>query len=417
MDADFIPGRHSSESLTVAIIDQDPSYRADINRYYEQSEDLVSVIFQGETLIDLYEYLGNHTVDILLINVEATNADPAWYRNLLNYNTQKIILVAEQLHIVRETELIHENVDLIYKYTPMGTYTQKMLSFTPIGQDKDIFTSVNAAAKEHTDKKISLFYSPKGGVGTTTIAVNTAAQLTLKDKNVLLVDFALFGHVSVAFNLPQGTKGLSDVVTYLEQGRQDDEELDEVLRQSIETVSLQGKKLSVLSAGSPLKMAALSLDHTDRIMEALQRLDYDMIVVDSSTDLSERNISLMSNATDLFFVLTTDVAANWSMLSSVDIIRKLHRPLQNRYLIINAYHDSIGFPISEMESMLSMKVSAVIPHKYEQVQGYANRGIVMAEKPALKINKHYRSIANLIEPMFEKKEVAKRNGLRKGVLA
>lgn len=89
MDADFIPGRHSSESLTVAIIDQDPSYRADINRYYEQSEDLVSVIFQGETLIDLYEYLGNHTVDILLINVEATNADPAWYRNLLNYNTQK----------------------------------------------------------------------------------------------------------------------------------------------------------------------------------------------------------------------------------------------------------------------------------------------------------------------------------------
>lgn len=41
----------------------------------------------------------------------------------------------------------------------------------------------------------------------------------------------------------------------------------------------------------------------------------------------------------------------------------------------------------------------------------------MAEKPALKINKHYRSIANLIEPMFEKKEVAKRNGLRKGVLA
>jgi len=43
------------------------------------------------------------------------------------------------------------------------------------------------------------------------------------------------------------------------------------------------------------------------------------------------------------FFMTTDVSANWSMISTVDILRKLNRPMQNRYLIINAYHDASVF--------------------------------------------------------------------------
>src|SRR5699024_12293826 len=79
-----------------------------------------------------------------------------------------------------------------------------------------------------------------------------------------------------------------------------------------------------------------------------------------------------------------------------------------------AYHDSIGFPVSEMESMLSMKVSTVIPYKYQQIQGYANRGLIMAERPLLKLNKYYRSVAHLIEPIFSKSELARHKGLKKG---
>lgn len=416
MDANFIPGK-SEQKLRVAVIDSNRDYKEDLINYYENSDDIIKVAFTTETLEELFKYLTENEIDVVLLNENKIDAEQAWYRELINQDVAKVIIITENLSFLNETELIHDNVDLLYKYTPMGSYTQKILSFTPQGKKRDIFTQVNPFIKEQTDQKIALFYSPKGGVGTTTIAVNTASQLTMKDKKVLLVDFAIYGHVSIAFNLPQQSGGLGGIISYIEQGRRDKAELKDVTRSAIETVTLQGKKLDILSSASPLKMSSLTLDQTDAIMKVLNELDYDVIVIDTSTDLSERNVSLMSLATDMFFIMTTDVAANWSMISSVDILRKLNRPMQNRYLIINAYHDAIGFPISEMESMLSMKVSVVIPHKYQQVQGYANRGIIMAEKPLLKLNKNYRSVAHLIEPIFSKSELARNNGVKKGVFA
>lgn len=416
MDANFIPGK-SEQKLRVAVIDSNRDYKEDLINYYENSDDIIKVAFTTETLEELFKYLTENEIDVVLLNENKIDAEQAWYRELINQDVAKVIIITENLSFLNETELIHDNVDLLYKYTPMGSYTQKILSFTPQGKKRDIFTQVNPFIKEQTDQKIALFYSPKGGVGTTTIAVNTASQLTMKDQKVLLVDFAIYGHVSIAFNLPQQSGGLGGIISYIEQGRRDKAELKDVTRSAIETVTLQGKKLDILSSASPLKMSSLTLDQTDAIMKVLNELDYDVIVIDTSTDLSERNVSLMSLATDMFFIMTTDVAANWSMISSVDILRKLNRPMQNRYLIINAYHDAIGFPISEMESMLSMKVSVVIPHKYQQVQGYANRGIIMAEKPLLKLNKNYRSVAHLIEPIFSKSELARNNGVKKGVFA
>ena len=417
MDANFIPGSGQKENkLKIAIIDPSEEYKNDLKKYYQDSDDIIEVTFTSDSLDTLYTYLSSNDIDIVLLNEKVIDSTQPWYTNLMNLDVAKVIMITEDLNVLNESRLIHENVDLLYKYTPVGTYTQRILSFTTEGKKKDIFTQVNPIIKEQTDQKIALFYSPKGGVGTTTITTNTAAQLTLKEKKVLLVDFAIFGHVSITFNLPQKSRGLADVISYIEQGRREEPELKDIIRSSIQTVNMQGKKLDVLSAASPLKMSSLTLEQTDVIMSILTKLEYDVIIIDSSTDLSERNISLMSAATDMFFVMTTDVAANWSMISSVDILRKLNRPMQNRYLLINAYHDSIGFPVSEMESMLSMKVSTVIPYKYQQIQGYANRGLIMAERPLLKLNKYYRSVAHLIEPIFSKSELARHKGLKKGVV-
>lgn len=416
MDPNFIPGKNK-QKLRVAVVDPSKSYQKDLVNYYDASDDIIEVIFTAVTIDSLIYYLADHEIDVVLLNEQLIDEEQAWYQKLNKYDIAKIIIVTERLSHFSETQLIQDHVDILYKYTPIRTYTQRILSFTPQGRQKDIFTQVNPVIKEQTEQKIALFYSPKGGSGTTTIAINTAAQLALKDKKVLLVDFAIYGHVSVAFNLPQDTKGLGNIISYLEQGRRDQTRLKEVTRTAIEKVNMRGKELDVLAAASPLKMSSLSLDQTDMIMEILQELDYDTIIIDTSTDVSERNISLMSTATDVLFITTTDVAASWSMISSVDLLRRLNRPTQNRYLIINAYHDAIGFPIAEMESMLSMKVSAVVPYKYTQVQGYANRGIIMAERPLLKLNRNYRSIAHLIEPIFSTSELVRHHGVKRGVFA
>ncbi|RSL30826.1 ParA family protein [Salibacterium salarium] len=417
MDIDFIPGKSQQQLVKVVIADDEKVYMNDISSYYEQSEDVLQVVQMVERFDDLKLYILNHSVDIVIVNESLIPNEMEWGQLLKDGDLVKLVVITDNLQIMNEKELKDERIDLLYKYTPIGTYTSKLLSFPVKGKDKDIFTQVNPASKDDTTQKSILFYSPKGGVGTTTLTVNVGSQLAIKGKKVLLVDFAVFGHISVAFSLPQRSKGLSDIISFIEQGRDNVDELKEVMNEAVQTVSVHGKEIDILSAGPPLKMSSLTLEQTDYIMKAIYMMEYDHIIFDTSSELSEKNISLLNASTDLVFVMTTDVSANWSLLSSVDVIRRLNNPLQNRYLVINGYHESIGFPVREVEEMLSMQVSAIVPYKYDQVQGFANRGTIMAEKPYLKLNKHYRSIANLIDPIFSQSEVAKRNGLKKGVLA
>jgi len=417
MDPSFIPGS-DQQSLKVAVIDNSQTFKQDIEKYYEENvNENIKVVFTSNHLEQLYDFLNSHEVDVVLLNENNINPNEAWYAELMDKDIAKVIIITENLRFLSETELIHKNVDILYKYTPMGVYTQRILAFVPKGRRKEVFTHINPTVKEQTEKKIALYYSPKGGVGTTTIAVNTASQLSLKGKKVLLVDFAVYGHIATIFDLPQTVKGLANIISVLEQGSANKDKLKEVARNTIETVSIRGSELDILSAASPVKMSSLSLEETDAILSAIVELDYDAIVIDTSTDLSERNISLMSVATDLLFILTPDVVANWSMISSLEVIQRLNKPAQNRYLIINAYYDAIGFPISEIETLLSMEVSALIPYKFQQIQGYSNRGVILAERPLLKLNKYYKSVAHLIDPIFSKKEIAKNNGLKRGVFA
>lgn len=416
MDPNFIPGK-DQQKLKIAIIDPNEIYMNDIKTYYKNNQDEyhIEVVFTTNQLEEFYNLLNTHEIDVVLINEHYTDEDETWLGQLMDKNIAKIILITENLRYLSETELIHKNIDILYKYTPMGVYTQKILSFVPKGRRRDIFTQINPIVKEQAEKKIALFYSPKGGVGTTTIAVNTASQLSLKGKKVLLIDFAVYGHVSTIFDLPQSGKGLANIISVLEQGSANKEKLTEIMYNTIESVSIRGSELDILTAASPIKMSSLTLEETDTILNAILELNYDVIVIDTSTDLSERNISLMSAATDLLFILTPDVVAHWSMISALDVIQRLNKPVQNRYLIINGFHDAIGFPIQEIESLLSMEVSALIPYQYQQIQGYSNRGVLLTDRPLLKINKYYKSIAHLIEPIFSKKERAKNNGLKRGV--
>ena len=70
------------------------------------------------------------------------------------------------------------------------------------------------------DGQIIAVFSPKGGVGRTTIAVNMAiAAATELGKSVLLMDGSFqFGDVGVLLNLNPKNKSIADLVPELEAG-------------------------------------------------------------------------------------------------------------------------------------------------------------------------------------------------------
>src|SRR5206468_3420372 len=85
-----------------------------------------------------------------------------------------------------------------------------------------------ASAADSEPGQIVAVYSPKGGVGRTTVAVNLAiAASTELGRKVVLVDGSFqFGDVGVLLNLNPKNKSIADLVPELEQAGHEVESID-----------------------------------------------------------------------------------------------------------------------------------------------------------------------------------------------
>ena len=79
-------------------------------------------------------------------------------------------------------------------------------------------TTFNAAPGVSTQGKIIMYYSPKGGTGCTTLAVNTAVALCNEDRVVIMDANLQFGDVAMFFN-QQGKNTILDLIPRADQLR------------------------------------------------------------------------------------------------------------------------------------------------------------------------------------------------------
>ena len=125
--------------------------------------------------------------------------------------------------------------------------------------------------------KIVTVYSPKGGTGCTTVAVNLALALNSEDTRVVLVDANLqFGDVAVFVNV-QGKNTIIELAPRVDE--LDPEIVEEIL------VKHEASGVRILAAPQRPEMAEkVGADQFVKVVEYLQRM-YSYVVVDTSSIL------------------------------------------------------------------------------------------------------------------------------------
>ena len=256
------------------------------------------------------------------------------------------------------------------------------------------------------------FFSPKGGVGTTTLAVNTAVLLagggapgsaapggrgrsraaTPSDdgvnpgQRVLLIDLDLqFGQVATHLNLSP---------RYDIAGLASDEQAlaDEELARSYLTTHPSG--LAVLAAPPrPEADFRVTLEHLERILEIV-RSGFDHIVVDLGSRLDPRSLWMLEQSDVHVFVLFPEIAALRSM-SLLNAFLVETTPLQAKaLLVINHVLPTELLKARDVENLLHAKPAAEIPYVEVDMMRAVNEGVpIVMGRPASPATAALRRVA------------------------
>ena len=233
------------------------------------------------------------------------------------------------------------------------------------------------------DASLIAFFSPKGGVGTTTLAVNTAVLLAaggappasgsnggqpgLATSRVLLIDLDLqFGQVATHLNLTPRFD-IAGLAT-------DEQALaDADLAHSYLTQHSSG--LFVLAAPThPEGDFRVSVDHVQRILELL-RPSFDHIVIDLGSRIDPRSLWVLEQAEVHAFVLFPEIAALRGMSLLMSFLAETI-PVQARtLLLINHVFPKELLKTRDVENLLKARPAAEIPYTEVEMIRSVNEGV------------------------------------------
>lgn len=245
--------------------------------------------------------------------------------------------------------------------------------------------------------EIVAFFSPKGGVGTTTLAVNTAVLLAggggataqQAGARVLLVDLDLqFGQVATHLNLsPRYDIGVL---------ANDDQALaDPELARGYLTAHTSG--VQVLAAPTnPDVDARITVDHVDRALAAL-RPSFDHVVVDAGSRLDARALAVLEQAETHVFVIFPEIAALRATSLALAFLAETAMLRAKTHFVVNHIFPKELLKTRDVENLLRARPAAEIPYTEVEMIRAANEGVpVVLSRPTSAASQALQRLAQTV---------------------
>ncbi|MEO5589054.1 MAG: P-loop NTPase [Gemmatimonadaceae bacterium] len=229
-------------------------------------------------------------------------------------------------------------------------------------------------------------YSGKGGLGSTSIAVNLAQSFGAmrKDARVAIVDLVVAGgDVRVFLNL----KPSYDISHLIAKGSQVDAELlNSVL------TPCPGGVWALPTGDSPEDQDLFDSAAVGSVL-GLLRQHFPVTIVDCEHHLSEATLAALDAADKVVIVTQLTVPALRSTQRSLAVFRRLGYDESKLCVVINRYQSADVLPVKDAEDLLQTQMYWKLPNDYRLSAASLTRGVpVTLDEPGSKLARGYADL-------------------------
>ena len=214
--------------------------------------------------------------------------------------------------------------------------------------------------------RVLALYGAKGGVGTTTIAINAAIALHRElGRKVCLVDGNLqFGDHRVFLDLGLDRKSIVDIVT---APTMDQDLIRQVLVKHDSGIDL------LLAPPTPETAELVTPEHIPAILEHLRGL-YDYILIDIDKRLDDVNLGVLEAADTILVVMTADLSCLKNVRLVLETIGHLGYESDKIRLVLNRSNAFTGINVKNAEGALKRTIDHQIVNEYRGAISALNSG-------------------------------------------
>jgi pilus assembly protein CpaE len=210
-------------------------------------------------------------------------------------------------------------------------------------------------------------FSPKGGVGRTTVSVNVAVAAAQTGKRVALVDASFqFGDVGVLLNLNPRNKSIADLAGELAAGEAESLENFMITHSS-------GVKV-LLAPPSPEQAELIGPSAVKKVLQGLRGL-FDLVVVDCPSTFNDSTLAVLDEADLILTLLTLEITSVKNMRLFLEVCEQLGYGPDKIRLVLNRADSTLGIRVADVEHSIGRKVDDTIVSDGRSVVYALNRGI------------------------------------------
>lgn len=209
--------------------------------------------------------------------------------------------------------------------------------------------------RDTNQQRIIAVFSPKGGVGTTTIAVNVAVSIAARTPDkVAILDLDLqFGQVATHLNIPPR-------VSIADMSRDDVAMRDPGVFQTY--LDRHSSSLAMLAApANPESAASVTETTVQQVLETASRV-YQTVVVDAGSSIDPLSDAVLTRATDIVIVVTPEFPTLKAVHAMRGVLSASGDQLADASFILNQIFAREILRLRDIEEALDSKIAMTIPY-------------------------------------------------------